>query len=224
MKHTLILGTLAVVLALVGLGAWKYFTRPVVASGNSAKTPAPPAPHSAWQVSSTTNELTGVVTMLAVTEGSRRGTYGQPAVVVRQIGHKLECYVITGEFMASSGYGEYGFIDYKLDDGPIVKEQLMNLSQDHRALFFQKDVGGFIRSMAMAHKLTVEFKPYEKIPETATFDVASFPSDRFEIPPAAASDPYEIRPESDHPRPRIKQAAPRPRIKKAPKVFVPPTE
>jgi hypothetical protein len=224
----------------------------VVANGNSAKTP-----HSVWQVSSTTNALTGEVTTIATAYGSRwtadvtqhmaaglipglTGVKDSPrppqTVAVRQIGQKLECFVITGEFMANGVYN-FSNMGYKFDDGPIG-HHFMGLSQDHLGLFYDDDLGGFIRRMAKAHTLVIEYEPYQKGPQTATFDVSSFPSDKFVIPPEwplSGDFPEDcpgllapcssgLRLAKMHPRPGIKQA-PRPRIKQAPKVFVPsPTE
>jgi hypothetical protein len=218
MKRTV--NTQVVVLALVGLGAC---TRPVqqkTPPENSATTTPP-----VWQVTSKTNDLTGVVSTTAVAESRRRGHFGVQFVAVRLTGHELECFVNTGEFLPS-GSNDWSAVGYKFDNGPVGR-RFMGVSTNHQSLFYMGDVGGFIKKMARAHTLTIEFEPYESRPETATFDVSSFPIDKFEIPPptqlqAKLDGVYEIRPESDHPRPRIKQAPPRPRIKQAPKVFVPP--
>lgn len=183
MKHTLLIWAALAVAPVV------------VANGNSAKT------SSVWQVSSTTNALTGEVTTTAMVYGSQwtadvaqhiaaglipgLGVKDSPrppqAVAVRQIGQKLECLVLTGEFMANGVY-DFSNMGYKFDDGPIG-HHFMKLSQDHMGLFYDDDLGGFVKRMAKAHTLVIEYEPFQKGPQTATFDVSSFPSDKFVIPP-----------------------------------------
>lgn len=148
----------------------------------------PPSP---WYVSTSTNEVTAEVTVVATTG------FGGRTIVVRQIGKKLECYLKTGQFLETIENIETNrsVVKYRFDDGPIVS-QGWNLSSDNEGLFYPGDPTAFLNNMRKAKRLAIEYKPADIIPQTVSFDVSQFPvlfSDRLAVKASHAPDELKKR-------------------------------
>jgi hypothetical protein len=142
-------------------------TAPSDQSVQQARTASSP-----WRVSSSTNALTGEVNITAI------NGYGDQSIVVRLRGSKLDCYVTTGKFLetADNMDSRRSLVKYRFDDGPIVR-QSWTISDDNTALFFPGNATTFLRQMHSAKRFVIEYSPADVIPETASFDVTSFPSE-----------------------------------------------
>jgi hypothetical protein len=128
---------------------------------------APPSP---WNVSTSSNELTGEITVTAI------NGYGDRSIVVRQKGKKLDCYVTTGRFLETVENAESrrSLVKYRFDDGDIVRQEWV-ISDDNEALFFPGNPTVFLQRMRRAKRFVIEYKPADFIAETASFDVSQFP-------------------------------------------------
>ena len=87
------------------------------ASVEPAPASPPPTP-SPWTVSTSTNDLTGELTVVAITG------YGDQVLIIRRRGPKLDCYVKTGKFLETVDNMEsrHMAVKYKFDDGEIVRQ------------------------------------------------------------------------------------------------------
>lgn len=149
-----------------GVGA---STTPTPSSTATDRQPEQVRP-SPWQVSSSHNQLTGE-TELVASNGFRDN-----AIIIRKRGRKLECYVTTGEFLeaAENIDSRQSVVGYKFDNGNIVRQSWM-ISDDNTALFYPGDPRSFLRKISRAKRFVIEFKPSDKVPQTESFDVSSFP-------------------------------------------------
>jgi hypothetical protein len=131
-----------------------------------------PAPASPWNVSTSTNDVTSVQTVVASTG------YRDHALIIRRIGRKLECYITTGEFLETVENMESNIagVAYKFDDRPIVR-QGWHMATDHESLFYPGDPSLFLAKMRKAKQLSIEYKPADKVPQTISFDVSQFPAE-----------------------------------------------
>lgn len=123
-----------------------------------------------WQVSTSHNELSGEIEMTAV------NGFGDHALVVRQRGKKLECYVSTGDFLLTVDNIETrrSPVKYKFDEEPIIQEA-WTISADNTALFYPGNPRAFLRKMAKAKRLIIEYSPSDKVPQTESFDLSPLP-------------------------------------------------
>jgi hypothetical protein len=137
----------------------------------SGSTNTQPEETSNWEEVSKTNSVTGEITTSASLKG-----HDEQDIIVRQIGHKLECYIKTGEFLETNDNLESNesTVQYKFDDGKVIK-QSWGLSSDNMALFYPGNPKPFLEQMRRAKTLSFEFKPSDKVPETISFDVGGFP-------------------------------------------------
>lgn len=130
---------------------------------------AQPAPVSMWNVSETTDDVTGEVTKVA------DDSVGSESIVVRKKGKKLEAYINTGEFLETMENVETGVspVAYKFDDGPVTR-QGWHLSEDNEGLFYPGDPTPFLEKLAKAKTFAFQFRPADKVPQSTTFDVSGF--------------------------------------------------
>jgi hypothetical protein len=130
-------------------------------------------PSSPWNVSTDRNELTGETTVTAVVSHSRDGGF-----IVRQRGKQLDCYVTTGEFLETveNMHSRLSGVGYKFDEGPIVRESWI-ISDDNVALFIPGNPTSYLKRMRKAKRFVIEYHSTDKIPQTMSFDVSSFPSE-----------------------------------------------
>jgi hypothetical protein len=131
--------------------------------------PAAPSP---WRISRSWNEVTGEETVTAVTG------YGEQEFVIRQIGKKLECYLITGQFLETveNLHSNRSVAKYKFDDGPIVHEP-WGMSADNEGLFCPGNPSTFLDKMRRAKHFAIEYKPADVVSQTVSFDVSEFPAE-----------------------------------------------
>ena len=131
-----------------------------------------PVPASPWNISTSTNDVSGVQTVVASTG------FRDHALIIRRIGKKLECYITTGEFLETVENMESNVsgVAYKFDDHPIVR-QGWHMATDHESLFYPGDPSLFLAKMRKAKQLSIEYKPADKVPQTISFDVSQFPAE-----------------------------------------------
>jgi hypothetical protein len=142
------------------------------ASPDNAGTKTEDTKASPWRISSTHNDLTGQLEITAV------NGWGSEAIIIRQRGKTLDCYVTTGEFLETTDnmHTRRSLVKYKFDDGSIVRQTWI-LSDDNTALFYPGKPNSFLQKMRGAKRFVIEYSPSDKIPQTASFDVSSFPAE-----------------------------------------------
>ena len=123
----------------------------------SISTPPQPSENN-WRVDESTNSMDGVKTTVLADE------CGDHSIVIRFKGRHLEAYVTTPEVVDDAS------VRVRFDDGrPNI--QVWSKSEDDRGLF-SPDPRGLVAKLQTSKKFYVEYHPYEKVPETLSFDVA----------------------------------------------------
>jgi len=119
----------------------------------------PPQPsQNNWRVDESTNSMDGVKTTVFADD------CGDHSIVIRFKGRYLEAYVTTPEVVDDAS------VRVRFDDGrPNI--QVWSKSEDDRGLF-SPDPRGLVAKLQTSKKFYVEYHPYEKVPETLSFDVA----------------------------------------------------
>ena len=91
---------------------------------------------------------------------------GDHSIVIRFKGRQLDAYVTTPEMV---GHDDTS-VRVRFDDSkPITQD--WSRSEDYHGLF-SPDPRGLVAKLQTSKKFYVEYHPYEKVPETLSFDVA----------------------------------------------------
>jgi TonB family protein len=139
-----------------------------LASGNVASptsvstvpTPSAKPSESNWRFDESTNSMDGVKTTVLMDE------CGDHSIVIRFKGRQLDAYVTTPEMV---GHDDTS-VRVRFDDSkPITQD--WSRSEDYHGLF-SPDPRGLVAKLQTSKKFYVEYHPYEKVPETLSFDVA----------------------------------------------------
>lgn len=106
---------------------------------------------------------------------------GRQALVIRQTGKKLECFVTAGHFLetAENVHSHLSAVVYKFDDGPVVR-QAWRMSADYEALFYPGNPLDFLNKIHDAKRFAVQYKPADEVAQTLSFDVSQFPSESWQ--------------------------------------------
>jgi transposase-like protein len=162
--------TVAVALiAVFAMVAWAgYLTRHLPKNATSpagvstAPAPAPSAkpPESNWHTMQSTDSIDGVRTTL-ITNG-----HGEQQIIIRFRGKTLEAYVTTPEVVDD----EDAPVRVRFDGGKPIS-QVWSRSKDYRAVF-SPNPRWLVAKLQTSRKFYIEYHPYEKVPETLSFDVA----------------------------------------------------
>ncbi len=91
--------------------------------------------------------------------------YGSSNIVIRLRGKRLDAYVTTPEMV---GYDDTS-VRVRFDDGKPIS-QVWSRSEDYHALFCP-DPRWLVANFKTSKKFYIEYRPYEKLPETLSFDV-----------------------------------------------------
>lgn len=147
------------------------------AEGRTPKVERVTAPPGKWVVQKETSKLTDQTNVFLGLESDEKVNCGwnrgeKITLVVRCHENTTSLYFNTECHMASSGYSNYGEVQYRLDDG---KAQSFNgdASTNNRSLGLWS--GGrsipIIKSMFSKKQMVVRMTPYGENPFTATFDI-----------------------------------------------------
>ncbi len=126
---------------------------------------------SPWDLRTSTNPVSGEVTVVAATDDGIGHSF-----VLRRRGARLDCYVNTGEFLETVDNMEsrISTVRFKLDEGKPLR-QGWTISDDNTALFCG-NARVVIGQIQKAHSLAIEYQPADKVPQTAVFDVSQLPA------------------------------------------------
>lgn len=135
-------------------------TSTTVANTNTAHSATPEA--SNWVLSTDASPMDRTHRLTLQTEAKEipNGT-----LIVRFTGSRLEVYVITEDVI-----GEDTSVRIKFDEGTPIR-QTWNPAKDAETLF-SPDPTALLAKLQGATRFYIEYKPYDKIPQTITFDVA----------------------------------------------------
>jgi hypothetical protein len=86
------------------------------------------------------------------------------ALIIRCIERKTDAIVVTG------GVVDNGYVRVKFDDSSASREAWIE-SSDHQGLFCP-DAITFARRLAKSKSFSIEFKPFERVPKTLSFNVS----------------------------------------------------
>ena len=149
-------------------------------SGPKPVTTEESARPSPWLVTTSRNAITGEETVVTKTFDGRQ------ALVIRQTGKKLECYVTTGHFLETveNVHSHLSAVIYKFDDGSVVR-QAWRMSADYEALFYPGNPLDFLNKIHDAKRFAVQYKPADEVSQTLSFDVSRFPAESWQRLPDA---------------------------------------
>jgi hypothetical protein len=133
---------------------------PTGVSTAPAPTPSAKPPESNWRIEESTGSMDGVKTTV-ITNG-----YGDHEIIIRFRGKSLDAYVTTPEIVDD----EDAPVRVRFDDGKPIG-QVWSRSKDYRAVF-SPDPRWLVAKLQTSKKFYIEYHPYEKVPETLSFDVA----------------------------------------------------
>lgn len=139
---------------------------------SSLSTPAQSSQNN-WRVDESTNSMDGVKTTVLVDE------CGDHSIFIRFKGRQLEAYVTTPEMV---GHDDTA-VRVRFDDGKPISQD-WSRSEDYHALF-SPNPRWLVTKLQASKKFYVEYHPYEKVPETLSFDVAGL------VVPKALLDAYD---------------------------------
>lgn len=123
-------------------------------ASSSTSSPRPVAAVENWNTVESVNSIDGVKTTLIIDDG----------IVIRFRGKRLEVYVKTPQMADDSS------VRIRFDDGK-PSSQTWSRSESYGALF-APDPRGLVAKLQGSRKFYLEYHPYQKVPETLTFDVA----------------------------------------------------
>jgi transposase-like protein len=126
---------------------------------SSLSTPPQP-PQNNWRIQESTGSIDGVKTTV-ISNG-----YGDQEIIIRFRGKNLEAYVTTPEIVDD----EEAPVRVRFDDGKPIG-QVWTRSTDYRAVF-SPNPRWLVAKLQTSKKFYIEYHPYEKAPETLSFDVA----------------------------------------------------
>ena len=132
----------------------------VPASTSTASTSPAVPPQSNWRINESTGSMDGVHTTVIANR------YGDQEIIIRFRGKSLDAYVATPEIVDD----EDAPVRVRFDDGKPIS-QVWSRSKDYRAVF-SPDPRWFVSKLQASKKFYIEYHPYEKVPETLSFDVA----------------------------------------------------
>jgi transposase-like protein len=142
-----------------------------VSTAPASASPTKP-PQGNWRVDESTNAMDGVKTTVL------GNWHGDSGVVIRFRGKHLEAFVKTPEMV---GHDDTS-VRVRFDDGKPIS-QVWSRSEDFHALF-SPDPRWLVTKLQASRKFYIEYHPYEKVPETLSFDVAGL------VAPKALLDAY----------------------------------
>lgn len=156
----LILG-LGTGLPLLGLLLAKHPSGNVASPTSVSTVPTPSAkpPESKWRIDESTGSMDGVKTTV-IGNG-----YGDQEIIIRFRSKSLDAYVTTPEIVDD----EDAPVRVRFDDGKPIS-QVWSRSKDYRAIF-SPDPRWLVAKLQKSKKFYIEYHPYEKVPETLSFDV-----------------------------------------------------
>lgn len=160
----------AIITVILALGITMGCTRPTAApSAAPAVTEAPAAPTSTWYVQTpSVNPIDGVKTQLLSTEGTPEGS-----LVLAFDNGKLSTKHVGLRVQTSQGiidYNEYSRATVRLrfdDESPTT--QSWGVSDDHTSVTPYQHEDHFLSQILSHKKLVVEYRLYERAPQTVTF-------------------------------------------------------
>jgi hypothetical protein len=131
-------------------------------SAQPESSPATPtqASQNNWHINESTSSIDGVKTTLLI------DACGDHSIFIRFKGGQLEAYVTTPEMVA---YDDTS-VRVRFDDGKPI-DQTWSRSEDYHALF-SPSPRWFVSKLQASKKFYIEYRPYEKIPETLSCDVS----------------------------------------------------
>jgi hypothetical protein len=157
----------------------------VEAKSNQEQSAVSAVPASAWKLDRDVNPVTGVVTFVAYLEFR-----GEQNLYIRQVGHKLDCYVTTGDFLETSSNVEdrISTVQYKIDGGKLIRQGWW-IGDSNENLFYPGNCESFISQLRQAKTLAFEYSPAGKVPSTMVLDISGFP-DGFKVEHVEAKKPH----------------------------------
>ncbi len=135
---------------------------PTNVSTTPARTPSAKPLESSWRIDESTNSMDGIKTTV-LSNG-----HGDASIFIRFRGKRLDAYVTTPEMV---GHDDTS-VRVRFDDGKPIS-QVWSRSEDYHGLF-SPDARWFVAKLQKSKKFYIEYHPYEKVPETLSFDVAGF--------------------------------------------------
>ncbi len=153
----------------------KSDVKPAVASEGTLPTQGATPSQSNWHVDTSTDSIDGAkTTVLACGDGDER-------IIIRFRGNRLEAYVTTPEIVDN----EDAPVRIRFDDGKPISQQ-WSRSEDYTAVF-APDPRWLLAKLQRSKKFYIEYHPYQKVPETLSFDVAGLvvPSALLDAHPSA---------------------------------------
>lgn len=150
-------------------------TSTLAASSSTPITAPSPQSTSNWRIEESTNTIDGAKTTIL------ENNQGTAAIVIRFRDKTLDAYVATPEMV---GYN-HASVRIRFDDGAPLRQN-WSRSEDYKALF-SPDPRGFLARLQASKVFYIEYEPYEKVPETLTFDVGGL------VVPKTVLDEYDQR-------------------------------
>jgi len=126
-----------------------------------------------WRLDESTNSMDGVKTTVL------RDECGDHSIFIRFKGRQLEAYVTTPEMV---GHDDTA-VRVRFDAGKPISQD-WSRSEDYHALF-SPSPRWLVTKLQASKKFHIEYHPYEKVPETLSFDVAGL------VVPKALLDAYD---------------------------------
>jgi hypothetical protein len=142
-------------------------------SVSTVPTPSAKPSETNWRIDESTNSMDGIKTTVLM------NGHGNPSIFIRFKGRQLEAYVTTPEMV---GYDDTS-VRVRFDDGKPVA-QSWSRSEDYHALF-SPNPRWLVTKLQASKKFYIEYHPYEKVPETLSFDVTGL------VVPKALLDTYD---------------------------------
>jgi hypothetical protein len=186
-SKALSLGALVVVIGLVSGCNGSAGSSKVEAKSNHEQPAASAMQTSSWKLDRDVNPVTGVVTSVAYLEFR-----GEQNIYIRQVGHKLDCYITTGQFLEtiSNVNDRVSTVQYKIDGGKLVRQGWW-IGDSNENLFYPGNCEPFISQLRKAKTLAFEYSLSGKVPSTMVLDVSGFP-DEFKVEHALAKKAHTV--------------------------------
>lgn len=130
--------------------------------------PTPATGVGAWIVRDQVNPMddtrTVILTLLASSGRSQLGRQ-EVALILRCQSGKTEAYIEWHDYLGSEAY-----VTARIGSQEAQRRR-WNLSTDHTATFYARDVPGFIQALVATDRFVAQVTPYSESPVTAVFDV-----------------------------------------------------
>jgi hypothetical protein len=131
-------------------------------AGEAKPAEAPAAESTNWFKSEKSDPMDGTKEIAVMTSAM-----GQPSgtLIIRFKGKKLDVYVNTDEIVDD----ESASVRVKFDDAAPVR-QIWTRSTDYKAIF-SPDPFGLLARLQLSNKFYIEYRPYQRTPDTIIFNV-----------------------------------------------------